>query len=113
ISGHGLPRLVAGTGLSNQNPMMQIEGAANVIVGDIAFVGPAATQNQPSIPGMVVVNSLFVRVNRCVFTGPTNVVGAAPGAFQDTLSPAIGIAGFVWGAAIRDNFFNTVKVGIG
>ena len=115
ISGHGLPSLVAGTGLSTQNPIMQIEGGVDVIVGDIAFVGPAATLSQPSIPGLVVKNSFFVRINRCLFSGFTSpsVAGAAPGTLQDTLSPAIGIAGFVWGAAIRDIFFNTVKVGIG
>jgi hypothetical protein len=113
ISGHGLPRLVAGTGLSNSIPIMQIEGAVNVMVGDLAFVGPAPTPNQPSIPGIVVGNSSFVRINRCLFTGPTHIIGAAPGVSQDTLSPAIGIAGFVWGAAIRDNVFDTVKVGVG
>lgn len=63
----------------------------------------------------MVVNSVFVRINRCLFTGFTlpSAVGAGPGSPQDTLSPAIGIAGFVWDAAIRDNFFNNVKVGIG
>jgi hypothetical protein len=113
ISGHGLPSLAAGAGLSNQKPIMQIEGAVDVTVGDIAFVGPGATPNQPSIPGLVVVNSMFVRINRCLFSGSPSVAGAGPETLQDTLSPAIGIAGFVWGAAIRDNFFNTVKVGIG
>ena len=110
ISGHGLPSLVAGTGLSPQNSIMQIMGAMDVNVGDIGFVGPS---NLPPIPGLVVANSMFVRINRCVFSGSSNVAGTASKTLQDTLSPAIGIAGFVYGAAIRDTFFNTVKVGIG
>src|SRR5262249_43821244 len=78
-----------------------------------ALVGPVPTANQPSIPGIVMVNSIFVRVERCLFTGLESAAGAGPGGIQDTLSPAIGIAGFVWAAEIRDNLFRPVKVGIG
>jgi hypothetical protein len=58
----------------------------------------------------VISNSAFVRIKRCLFTSLAATAGSAQVA---TLSPAIGMTGFVWGAQIHDNFFNNVGIGIG
>jgi hypothetical protein len=115
ISGHGLPNLVAGALLSPQKPILLIQKAVDVTVEDIAFFGPPADPNQPPVPGVVLLDSLFVRINRCLFSGFAvgDAAGAGPGTLQNALSPAIGIAGFAWNATIRDNFFNNVRVAIG
>jgi len=115
ISGHGLPNLVAER-LLPPKPIMQIEKSVDITVEDIAFLGPVADPNHPPIPGVVLIDSLFVRIKRCLFASfmPT-AAGAAPGpgGAQAALLPAIGVAGLVLNAAIHDNFFNNVRVGIG
>jgi hypothetical protein len=110
ISGHGLPSLIAGAGFSTQKPMLVIDSAVNTIVEDVSFLGPVAGGNQPPIPGVVISNSSFVRIRRCLFTSSASATGAPTGG---TLSPAIGMSGFVWHAQICDNFFTDVRVGVG
>jgi len=114
ISGHGLPNLVA-QGLLPPKPIMQIEKSVDITLEDIAFLGPVADPNHPPIPGVVLVDSLFVRIKRCLFSSFVPSAGAAPGpgGALAALLPAIGMAGFVMNAAIHDNFFNNVRVGIG
>ena len=108
ISGHGLPNLVAATGFSTQTPMLLIDSTVATIVEDLGFVGPAAGPNQPPVPGIVISNSAFVTIQRCLFVSqPSRPPGLS------ALSPAIGIAGFTAYAMIHDNVFDNVAVGIG
>jgi hypothetical protein len=65
ISGHGLPSLVVGAGFSSQKPMFVIDTSVNITLEDIALLGPAASANQPAIPGVVISNSSFVTIKRC------------------------------------------------
>jgi hypothetical protein len=111
ISGHGLPSLFAGVGFSSQKPIFIIDSAMNITVEDIAFLGPAVGANQPAIPAVVISNSSFVTIKRCLFTG--SAVEAGPAAATGTFSPAIGMIGLVWGAQIHDNVFSNVEVGVG
>src|SRR5579859_89515 len=114
ISGHGLPNLVAAN-LMPPKPIMQIQKSVDITVEDIAFLGPSPDPNHPAIPGVVLADSSFVRIERCLFSTFVPTIGAAPspGTGQSSLLPAIGVCGFVLNAAIRDNFFNNVQAGIG
>ncbi|MBZ5621698.1 MAG: right-handed parallel beta-helix repeat-containing protein [Acidobacteriia bacterium] len=123
ISGHGLPSLVAGLGFSSQKPMFVIDTSVNITFEDVAFLGPAASNTQPAIPGVVISNSSFVTIKRCLFISAAAaaaaggavppIVGAPVGPPAATLSPAIALTGLVWGAQIYDNFFNNVQIAIG
>lgn len=107
ISGHGLPSLVAGAGFSSQKPMFVIDTSVNITFEDVAFLGPAAAATQPAIPGVVISNSSFVTIKRCLFTSSAAAAGGVP---APTFSPAIALTGLVWGALIHDNFFNNVQI---
>jgi hypothetical protein len=111
ISGHGLPSLVAAPGFSPQKSMLLIDSSVDTIVEDIAWVGPVVGPNQPPIPAVVIMNSTFTTIKRCVFTSQASAVAAGPGV--SSLSPAIGVQGLAWGAQIRDNLFSNVAVAVG
>ena len=108
ISGHGLPILVPVADFPLQKPILLIgDEAHNTMVEDIAFMGPPIGSNNRSMPGVVISNSAFVRIKRCLFAGS---VGGETGG--GTLSPAIGVNGAISHAQIYDNFFANVAVGI-
>ncbi len=125
ICGHGLPSLVAGATFTPQQPMLLIDGAMNISVEGIAFVGPPDDPNQSPIPGVVISNSSFVTIERCVFTSgqpgtaaPARTAAVAPAATSGqgpggTLSPAIGVSGFAQNTQIHDNYFTNVQIAIG
>jgi hypothetical protein len=112
ISGHGLPSLVAatGSGFSPQKSMMLIDSSVDTILEDIAWVGPVVGPNQPPIPAVVIMNSSFATIKRCVFTSQSSVLKAGA---VSSLSPAIGVQGVAWGAQIRNNLFTNVAVAVG
>lgn len=108
ISGHGLPSLQATPDLVDL-PIMLIERSIDVIVEDLTFAAGMMKGN-PSVGGVDLLNTFFVRLLRCAFVFGTDGAIIPNGR---TLLPAISLRGGVVDTDIKDNFFNNVKVGIG
>src|SRR5271165_1149205 len=106
ITGHGLPILMA-TNLPGNDPIMLITSeSVDITIEDLGFSTAAQPggAGQSSLRGLIVQDSSFVRVNRCLF---------APSPNGSQLSPAIALGGTVSDSSIRGNSFNNVQLGIG
>jgi hypothetical protein len=108
ISGHGLPLLVPAQGFGGDS-VLRIQNSIDIGLEDIAFAAGMGTPTSSGVtqafPGIVIEQSMFVRVDRCSF-----------GLLTDTahLSPAIAFGmGTALDCSIRSSIFANVDIGIG
>ena len=109
IVGHGLPILKASPGFSDQAVML-IEQSVNISVEDLSVAGGLTTDASLTVAGLLIRDSFFVRVHRCVFGNDDPPREATDGR---SLQPAIAFAGAVVDTDILWNVFKNVEIGIG
>lgn len=104
IAGHGLSVLQA-ENLPDGDPMMAIRRSADITIVDVGFSGgtvPATGISTP-VPGLLLENTFYVRIKRCLFS-------AAEG--ERLLAPAIGMSTLVFDSEVRDCLFSNVDAAI-
>ena len=108
ISGHGMPLLIPTQGFDGDS-MVRIQNTSDIAVEEVAFAAGMGTQSSTGISeaftGILIEQSVFVRVKSCSFGLATDTA---------RLSPAIAFGnGTLVDCSIRGSLFNNVEVGIG